>query len=295
MTQSRPGLGSPTCERPSSGEPSTDGWKPLGEQIPIPGRGEHLGHLVRSWRGRLRPEAILSTTASGRRKRSASQEDVARLIGASSHWYARLERGDTDIYSADFLDRTAVALGLSSAERDLLYLYAVSHEPVQVDAPPQVSVAPPLQQFVQEQKHPVFICDDAWHLLDHNSAMNAWFPWIATEAEPNFVRWALFAPEARLALHGWDTQWVPLLLAHLMETHARYPGDTRLGTLIREVLGGSDLARRIWSRGPQPPADPPGGHHRLRVSADQGTADFDLIMLRPPATRHINVMSLVPA
>jgi hypothetical protein len=220
---------------------------------------------------------------------------VARLIGSSSYWYARLERGDTDIYSADFLDRTAVALGLSSAERDLLYLYAVSHEPVRVDVPTQVIVTPPLQQFVQEQKHPVSICDGAWKVLDHNSAMAKWFPWIASATEPNFVRWALFAPEARRVLQEWDTHWVPLLLAHLMETHARYPGDTVIGALVREVLGGSELARRMWSRGPWPPANLPGGPYRLRVTADHGTAVFDLIMLRPLGTRHVNVVSLVPA
>jgi len=69
--------------------------------------GEHLSRLVRSWRERLSPDSIAGFAASGRRKRIVSQEDLARLIGSSNHWYARLERGDTGIYSEDFLDRTA--------------------------------------------------------------------------------------------------------------------------------------------------------------------------------------------
>jgi transcriptional regulator with XRE-family HTH domain len=257
-------------------------------------RGDHLGHLVRSWRERLRPDAISTFGGATRRKRSVSQEDMARMIGSSSHWYARLERGDTDIYSADFLDRTAAALGLSPAERRLLYLYALRHEPVHIDPPEPVSVPARLRKFVREQPYPAYICDESWRILDYNDQIAEWFPWISVADEPNIMRWAFTAPDARVQLHHWDSDWVPLLLAQLMAARARYPNAACLDDLIREILDANELARAIWSRGPQPPSEPAGEHRQLRVLRYDRPQAVDLITLAPAQTPPMKIILIVP-
>src|SRR4051812_45058360 len=84
-----------------------------------------LGPLVRSWRERLDPGSIAALSAAGRPKLGVSQEDIARLIGVSTGWYRKLERGENAGYSEDFLDRVSSVLRLKPDERTLLYLLAV--------------------------------------------------------------------------------------------------------------------------------------------------------------------------
>jgi hypothetical protein len=127
-----------------------------GEMALADAPGEHLARLVRTWRERLNPDSIAGLGASGRRKRTVSQEDMARLIDSSSHWYARLERGDRDAnFSEDFLDRTSTALRLS----------------------------------VEEQPYPAYISDEAWDVVVFNKHMADWFPWVAIGNETNIMRW----------------------------------------------------------------------------------------------------------
>lgn len=271
--------------------PDGDKKKPLA----IATRGDHLGYLVRSWRERLNPDAISSFGGFSRRKRAVSQEDIARLVGCSSQWYGRLERGDTDIYSADFLERIATALCLSSGERNLLFIYALGHEPACVNPPEPLCVPEPLRRFVREQMHPAYISDVAGRIFIYNGRMAEWFPWIAVSREPNLIRWAFTTDEAQAKLYNWATEWAPFLLAQMMIARAQNPNAAGLNQLIVEILTSNELARMLWSRGPELTIDLDAGHRKLNVTLENNNVKVvNLLTLKTAPASQIRLVVFLP-
>lgn len=258
-------------------------------------RGDHLSHLVRFWRQRLNPDEMPYFTSLARHKSTVSQEDMARIIGSSSNWYARLERGDTDIYSADFLDRAAIALGLTPAERNLLYLYALGHDPVQTDPPQTASIPRFIQDFVREQTHAACMCDESWHLLTYNNSMAEWFPWIRLAHQPNLIRWAFTSPEAKTRLYNWASEWAPFFLTQMMTASARYPGYIRLNELIRDILHSNELARRLWASGPKMALESAEGCRYLGLYLGDELRRIGLITLTLAQVPQHKIILMVPS
>lgn len=126
-----------------------------------------LARLVRSWRERLDPREIPGLlVGSPRRKKSrVSQEDMAQLIGVSSVWYGKLERGERLHYSDDFLDRAAIALRLNDDERMTLYLYSVGREPAPRQRSSSFIVTEVVEKVVQKQPWPTYISDESWDVV----------------------------------------------------------------------------------------------------------------------------------
>lgn len=169
--------------------------------------GKELARLVRFWRRRLDP-ATISDLAGTRRKAKVSQEDMGRLIGATSFWYGTLERGDHTVnYSDDFLDRVAEALLLSPTERRALYLYAAQREPLPQPTRATMEVNDVVQRLLDDQSWPAYISDEAWDFIAYNDHLAQWFPWV--KEQNNLMRWAFTYPEARHQLHDWETTWAP--------------------------------------------------------------------------------------
>lgn len=88
-----------------------------------PSRQLHL--LMLRWRTRLDPAAFPGFSASLRQRTRVSQADIAYRIGVSEKWFGKLERGECGPNWSDaFLLSVAAGLGLSTTERNLLFLLA---------------------------------------------------------------------------------------------------------------------------------------------------------------------------
>jgi transcriptional regulator with XRE-family HTH domain len=253
-----------------------------------------LARLLRTWRERLDPKAIPGLAASyARRKKShVSQEDIARLIGVSSVWYGKLERGDRAQYSDDLLDRTAIALRLSANERMLLYLYSVGREPVSRELHSPAVVTPGLEQVVQRQSWPAYISDGAWDIITFNSTVRDWFPWIVYER--NLMRWAFTYPEARHQLYDWENAWAPVMLAQMRFAIARQPENTRLAKLIEEILAVNDEARRLWEKKPTVYVHPDGDRRGVRLPNQEDVITVEIVALAPLRASEFRVVLLIP-
>jgi transcriptional regulator with XRE-family HTH domain len=252
-----------------------------------------LSRLVRAWRERLDPAQIPGhdTHFLGRRKTTVSQEDVARLIGASSVWYGKLERGEAVNYSDDFLDRTAYALRLSAAEKTALYLYAVGREPAPREQK-TVKLTDEVRRIVDAQPWPAYISDEAWDVVVYNQHMQDWFPWVSYEQ--NVMRWTFTYPEARQQLYNWAADWAPLMLAQMRLANAKNPDNMRLANLIREIIGANDDARRLWDSDPMVYVHPDGDRRELHLPYHREVKRIELIALAPLRAPNVRLMMLLP-
>ena len=253
-----------------------------------------LARLVRSWRERLNPREIPGLlVGSPRRKKSrVSQEDMARLIGVSSVWYGKLERGERLHYSDDFLDRVVIALRLNDDERMTLYLYSVGREPAPRQRSSSFVVTEVMKQIVQEQPWPTYISDESWDVVTCNDHVRKWFPWI--EWENNVMRWVFTYPEAKQQLYNWGTDWAPLMLAQMRVAHAREPGNVRLANLIQEILSVNEDARRMWESEPAVYVHPDGDRRKFYLPYHQEVITVEIVALAPLRATNVRVMMLIP-
>src|ERR1700743_1099941 len=94
-----------------------------------------LSDFLKSCRARTTPAEVGLAPAQRRRSKGLRREDVAPLAGLSATWYTWLEQGRDVHPSEQVLERLSCALGLSTAERDYLFMLA-QHRP-----PPLTPVA----------------------------------------------------------------------------------------------------------------------------------------------------------
>ncbi|GAB1639657.1 helix-turn-helix transcriptional regulator [Krasilnikovia sp. MM14-A1259] len=254
--------------------------------------GIELARLVRSWRERLDPTGIPGLVTATRRRKTVSQEEIARLIGVSAVWYGNLERGERVNYSDDFLDRTAYALRLSEPERMMLYLYAVGREPAARRRSTTVELTDVLQRIIESQPWPAYISDEAWDLVAYNQHMADWFPWVGYES--NVMRWVFTYNEARQQLVDWETAWAPLMLAQMRVANARNPSNMRLANLIREICRVNPDARRLWEHETTVYVHPDGDHRRLHLPYHHQVKDIEIVALAPLRAANVRLMMLPP-
>jgi transcriptional regulator with XRE-family HTH domain len=209
------GFGSPestgrTASPPNGHRATRKRWDKVqrGTHVTNPQASTELARLVRSCRERLNPDEIpgLNAGRAGvrrRRRRTVSQELVANLVGYSVGWYSSLERGEPQNYSTDFLDRVAYTLRLTRTEKTLLFLYATGHDPAVQRPSSKADLAKQLKPVLEAQPWPAYISDEAWDLVDSNTHMRDWFPWVTYER--NVMRWVFTYPESRKQLYRWET------------------------------------------------------------------------------------------
>ncbi|MCX4398813.1 helix-turn-helix domain-containing protein [Streptomyces sp. NBC_00257] len=257
--------------------------------------GESLPELLRSWRSRMNPRGIPGLVVSGRRGGGLTQRDVARLTGVSERWYGELERGNEAGYSADFLDRLSSVLGLSRAERHVLYLRAVARPPALASVPEADAAAEMdelLQQFLDSQApNPAFATDLAWNVIGYNEPLLAWFPWAAHQA--NQMRWAFLMPEARDQLVNWEQDWARPYLGQIRYERSRNPKNRALQQLERDVLAASPAVRKMWDRR-EMVEHVDGDLRRLRLPCHGGQeVVVRILALRPMRSERLRVIVLM--
>lgn len=219
-----------------------------------PGTG--LGAMIRTWRDRLPPSAAGLPVTRGRRATGLRREELADLAGVSVDYIVRLEQGRATTPSASVVASLARALQLSTAERDHLYRLA------QLVPPTGGAISdhlPPGMQRVLARLGDVAVAVFAadWQLVWWNRG------WATLLGDPsaspprlrNFARdrFPVVAGPARLAL--WPVTEADrdatdvAVVSDLRRATGRFPQDSRLVRLIRELKAGNTRFAELWATG----------------------------------------------
>jgi transcriptional regulator with XRE-family HTH domain len=261
--------------------------------FPDPDPGKSLALHVRAWRLRLQPEmmpGLLHGRSGGRRRRHVSQEQIAMLVGCSTHWYSRLELGIVENYSDDFLQRVGRVLRLSPEEMTLLFLLTTGKEPA---TPTRLPVLDGLEGVLEGQPWPAYLSNEAWDIIGHNAQMEDWFPWVV-QKDANVMRWVFTYADARQQLVRWDTDWAMPMLAQMRIAQARYPNNQRLREVIAEVLECNRDARNLWER-PMAYLHPDGDRRALYLPRHAEPQPVQIVALEPLRAPGSRLVMLAPA
>ncbi|MET7451507.1 helix-turn-helix transcriptional regulator [Streptomyces sp. NPDC005574] len=219
-----------------------------------PGTG--LGAMIRTWRDRLPPSAAALPVAHGRRAAGLRREELAELAGVSVDYVVRLEQGRSTTPSASVVASLARALQLSTAERDHLYRLARLVPPA--DGAISDHLPPGVQRVLArlgDVAVAVFAAD--WQLVWWNHG------WAALLGDPaaspprlrNFARDRFLTDGGPAHLARWPVTEADrdatdaAVVSDLRRATGRFPHDTRLAGLVRELSAGSGRFTDLWATG----------------------------------------------
>ncbi len=211
--------------------------------------------LVRAWRDRLPPDDAGFTVTGSRRAPGLRREELAQLAGLSVDYVLRLEQGRARHPSAQVVGALARALQLSRAERDRLYRSAGLLPPR--DGTVSTHVPPGVQRLAARLSTvPIGVFAADWSLVWWNATWSALHgdPAALPADERNLAR-ALFGDGAGHAAmrpvrsERGQEAFEASIVADLKDAVSRYPGDTGLGRLVRELHDTSGAFARHWDTG----------------------------------------------
>ncbi|MFE2067430.1 helix-turn-helix transcriptional regulator [Streptomyces sp. NPDC059467] len=200
-----------------------------------------LGGFLRSRRARLRPESAGVAFGPGaRRVPGLRREEVARLAGVSTDYYARLEQGRHPHVSETVLEAVAGALRLDDTERGHLFELARPrpagpdrHRPARV---PRVRPAVHQMLDVLNDVSPALVLDHRTDVLGANHLARQLITDFDTlpHRDRNLARFVLLDPAARDLYQDWG-QVAETFVASLRLAAGRHPDDRLLGELVGEL------------------------------------------------------------
>lgn len=215
-----------------------------------------LGSLLRSWRDRLSPADVGTTTGGVRRAAGLRREELAALAGVSVDYVVRLEQGRARTPSAQVVAALGRALQLDRAERDHLYTLAGLRPPG--DALVSTHVPAGVQRMVTRMGDvPIAVFTASWDIL-------LWSPtWAALFGEPagrtawernlvvqTFHEELLAEERIGRAVHAdGGAAFRASLVAGLRRAQGRHPDDPGLRALIGRLRAGSAEFDRLWRTG----------------------------------------------
>jgi transcriptional regulator with XRE-family HTH domain len=203
-----------------------------------------LGEFLRAGRARLDPADVgLAGAGASRRVAGLRREEVAVLAGVSADYYARLEQGRERNPSAQVLSAIGQALRLNEDGSEHLFRLAGLTPRTGPDR-------------VSEQVHPALLTlleafpDSAAYVLGPSFDVLAANTLAAALLAPfgemrNMVRVLFTHAEARTVFVDWPV--VVRATVHALRLNAgRFPADTRITALAREMLERSPEFRELW-------------------------------------------------
>jgi len=215
-----------------------------------------LAATLRVWRDRLTPAEVGLPAHSPRRTAGLRREELAELTGLSVDYIVRLEQGRATSPSGQVVAELARALQLATSERDHLYRLAGLQPPT--DRPISDEIPAGVQRLLDQLGAvPVSVFAADWRQVWWNES------WAALVGDPadvspedrNFAVSRFPVPGSRAQVAEWpvhlNDQTVSdrALVADLRWASARYPGDPRLTTLVRRLLGGNPEFAALWRLG----------------------------------------------
>jgi transcriptional regulator with XRE-family HTH domain len=213
---------------------------------------EELAGCLRSWRERLTPGEAGLPAGHGRRTPGLRREEVAGLAGVSLDYLARLEQGRAQSPSASVLASLARALRLTDDERAHLFRLAGQVEP----GPGTINrhLTPSLQRLLDRLSDvPVMVVDAAGEVVAANPLANALMGDLSgASRRERTIPWRHFSGtpsrlERTPAEHAAAEE---AMVADLRDALGRFPDDTYLNELIRDLRELSPRFAELWEQRP---------------------------------------------
>lgn len=209
-------------------------------------RDNPLGMYLRDRRARLDPVA-LGLPAGRRRTPGLRREEVAQRAHISATWYTWLEQGRGGAASAEVLDRIALALMMTEAEREHLFLLGLGRPP-EVRFRDPAGVTPRLQRLLDTLEYaPAFVKTATWDIVAWNRAATI----VLTDygALPpegrNILRLIFTNPRLREAQFEWEAVARFVVGAFRAET-ARAGASAEAAPLVEELSRASPEFAAMW-------------------------------------------------
>ncbi|MET7895776.1 helix-turn-helix transcriptional regulator [Streptomyces mirabilis] len=210
-----------------------------------------LGEFLKVCRARLSPRTVgLPEFGASRRVPGLRREEVAQLVGISTHSYARLEQGRAAV-PRSVLAALARVLHLDDDQRDHLFELAANGEYEPRRRPAQ-KVHLQLRRILDElTTTPALVLGRRMDILAWNALAAALLTDFdrVPEKKRNYARLLFTDPAFRELCLDWRTN-ARTCVAHLRLESARRPGDPGLAALVGE-LSVADADFRQWWAGRQ--------------------------------------------
>jgi transcriptional regulator with XRE-family HTH domain len=236
-------------------------------------RRTELTDLLQKCRSRL------GHAVPGGRSRGLRQEDAAGLAGLSRRRYADLEHG-AFTPSPDLVERVAVALRMTEAERSALHVLATGQDPPRVisrpgEMPPQEPGLGLRDLVTHSDPYPAALTDESWTLRFRNPAMDAWAGgWFLTVPpdQANLVLYLFSDHAARLlpdvqALRRYS-------VALLRYQYTRNLASAKFAELVRNLIAAGQEAADLWARHE---LEMSPHQYSVRLRHSDGTADASVL------------------
>ncbi|MFF7258810.1 helix-turn-helix domain-containing protein [Streptomyces sp. NPDC008159] len=212
---------------------------------------EELGEYLKECRARLSPRTVgLPESGTPRRVPGLRREEVAHLVGISTHAYARLEQGRAPV-PRSVLDTLARVLHLSDQQRDHLFALAAGGAREGRRRPAQ-KAHPQFRRLLDElATSPALVIGRRLDILAWNplaAAVLTDFGKVAGKRR-NYARLMFTDPAFRELCLDWRTD-ARTCVTHLRLEAARHPCDPALAELVGE-LSVVDADFRQWWAGRQ--------------------------------------------
>ncbi len=205
-----------------------------------------LSDFLKSCRARTAPASVGLTPASRRRSKGLRREDVAALAGLSATWYTWLEQGRDVHPSERVLERLSAALGLSSAERDYLFMLTQKRPPPLAPASGD-EVRPAVRRMLDAVNVPALVHTRRWDVIAWNATWSHCFRDFGTRpaSERNLLK---------ILLTGADFQRNPSeheeiarrVLAKARLDYSQSSDDPAFDRLIEELTAACPIFHRLW-------------------------------------------------
>jgi transcriptional regulator with XRE-family HTH domain len=215
-----------------------------------------LGATLRTWRDRLSPAAAGLRSGRARRARGLRREELADLTGISVDYLVRLEQGRSATPSAQVVAALARALQLTNTQRDHLYRLAGLVPPA--DGEISDHIPPGVHRVLNrlgDAAVAVFAAD--WQLIWWNRGWAALLgdPSSAPPALRNFARDTFPVGDDSPRLSQWPVTSLAgdaveaAVVSELRRATGRFPGSSRLNSLIQVLTTGNLRFAQLWASG----------------------------------------------
>lgn len=210
---------------------------------------ETFGTRLRELRERTQPEDIGLRDGGRRRVPGLRREELATFANLSADYVTRLEQGSARSPSPDVVTALARALRLSRLEASLLHHLAGHAAPTDLEVPQFLS--PGVHRIIDRlDATPVAAYDATWTLIAANGMWRELRGSAESQPGYNLVR-AVFMKGADEISQDveYRERLQRSLAADLRIGAARYPTDSRMQTLLRDMISSNLAFAVIWAEG----------------------------------------------
>ena len=212
-------------------------------------RRRELADFLKTRRARLSAAEAGFYTNSRRRTPGLRREELAELADIGITWYTWLEQARKIKVSVQVLEKIAVALKLTPAEKR--YLFVLAKQPLSEDIEQAETIEPALRHLLNDlELSPAFVTGRLWRILAWNRAAVALFGDFGElpPGERNLLRFAFTNDKARELFIGWEDFARTVLARFRRACGNHYESDPEAVRQIEELKQDSADFREFWLR-----------------------------------------------